>query len=246
MARPRTYAVPELFLGLLAISVAIVITADQVTDTIEERRRVDDKISVTGSAREPISANLVRWTLSVSKEAETPAGAARILRGQVNEVRTFLRSAGIPAPAISASVVTSERVVIQLSRRRRLIRYRVAQQLEVRTRDIDAVEPVATRVGELIERGIGVSAGSLRYLSTELTQAKLDALEAATEEAHHRAEILVKGLGGKLGRMRSSSLGVYQVTPRDSTDVSDYGINDTSSREKDVTAVVTATFAVDR
>ena len=46
--------------------------------------------------------------------------------------------------------------------------------------------------------------------------------------------------------MRSSSLGVYQITPRDSTDVSDYGINDTSTRDKDVTAVVTATFAVKR
>jgi uncharacterized protein len=246
MPQRRVYAVPELFLGLLAISVAIVITAGKVTHTLEERRRVDDKISVTGSAREPISANLVRWTLTVSKEAQTPAQAARTLRGDVGDVRAFLRRAGVPANAISASVVTSERVVIQLSRRRRLIRHRVAQQLQVRTRDIDAVEPVATRVGELIERGIVVSAGPLGYLSTELTQAKLDALEAATNEAHRRAEILVKGLGGKLGRMRSSSLGVYQVTPRDSTDVSDYGINDTTSREKDVTAVVTATFAVER
>ena len=46
--------------------------------------------------------------------------------------------------------------------------------------------------------------------------------------------------------MRSSSLGVYQITPRNSTDVSDYGVNDTSSRLKDVTAVVSATFAVKR
>jgi hypothetical protein len=46
--------------------------------------------------------------------------------------------------------------------------------------------------------------------------------------------------------MRASSLGVYQIVPRDSTEVSDYGISDTSSREKDVTAVVSATFAVNR
>ena len=44
--------------------------------------------------------------------------------------------------------------------------------------------------------------------------------------------------------MRSSSLGVYQITPRDSTEISDYGVNDTSSREKDVMATVSATFAV--
>ena len=46
--------------------------------------------------------------------------------------------------------------------------------------------------------------------------------------------------------MRSVQLGVYQITPRNSTDVSGEGINDTSSRAKDVTAVVTVTFAVDR
>src|SRR6185295_2896097 len=99
---------------------------------------------------------------------------------------------------------------------------------------------------ELIEQGIDVDAEPLEYLSTELTKAKLDALGAATHEARQRAEIIVQGLGGKLGAMRSSTLGVYQITPRDSTEVSDYGINDTSSREKDVTAVVSATFAVQR
>jgi hypothetical protein len=86
----------------------------------------------------------------------------------------------------------------------------------------------------------------LQYISTELTKSKLDALQKATAEARRRAEILVHGLGGKLGRMRSSGQGVYQVTPRDSTEVSDYGINDTSSREKDVNAVVSATFEVKR
>ena len=74
----------------------------------------------------------------------------------------------------------------------------------------------------------------------------MEPLPAATEDARRRAELIVKGLGGKLGAMRSSALGVYQVTPRDSTDVSDYGINDTTSREKDVNAVVSVTFAVKR
>ena len=66
----------------------------------------------------------------------------------------------------------------------------------------------------------------------------------ARAEAKRRGDILVKGLGGKLGRMRATSLGVYQITPRNSTDVSDYGVNDTSSRLKDVRAVVSARFAV--
>jgi hypothetical protein len=244
--RSRFPAIPELFLGLVAIAVAVVWTAHIFAATVHDARHVHDTIVVTGSAKRPISANLVKWSLTVRGEAARATGAARRLRREAAAVHAFLRQAGIPAAAISSEVVTSQEIVIPLPHHRRRIRYRVSQQLEISTRQIDVVEQVAPQVGTLLERGIDVAAEPLAYLSTELTQAKLDALEAATAEAHRRAEILVKGLGGKLGSMRSSTLGVYQVTPRDSTDVSDYGINDTSSREKDVTAVVSATFAVRR
>jgi hypothetical protein len=244
MPRRRPIPFPELFLGLLSISAAFVLVAHTLSATVHDARHVHDTISVTGSAKEPITADLVNWSLAITAEGASTALAARRLRGESAVVRTFLRKAGVPAAAITLSVVTSDVVVIPLPHHRQRTRYRVAQRLDVSTRQIDVVEAVATRLGELLERGIDVSAEPLRYLSNELTQAKLDALDAATQEAHRRAEILVHGLGGKLGGMRSSSLGVYQVTPRDSTDVSDYGINDTTSREKDVTAVVSASFAV--
>ena len=242
----RRLVVPELFLGLVAIGVAVVWTANIFAATIHDARHVHDTISITGSARKPITANLVQWTLSVYGEAATEPRAARQLHRESGLVVAFLRRAGVPADAITPAVVTSETIVIPLPHHRRRTRYRVGQQLEVSTRQIDVVEAVSRQLGQLIEQGVDVSAEPLAYLSTELTQAKLDALQAATEDARRRADILVSGLGGKLGSMRSSSLGVYQITPRDSTNVSDYGINDTSSREKDVTAVVSATFAVKR
>jgi uncharacterized protein len=242
----RRFAIPELFLGLLAIGVAFVLVAHIIGGTVRDVRHTRDTLSVTASARVPISADLVTWQLTVSSESSTTAPAARRLRRDSTRVRKFLLGAGIPADAITPSVVESNQIVIRLPRRRRLVRYRVAQELEVRTKQIDVVEAAATRVGTLLEEGITVAADPLAYLSTELAAAKLTALERATAEARRRAEILAHGLGGKLGRMRSSSQGVYQVTPRDSTDVSDYGINDTSSREKDVNAVVSATFAVNR
>jgi len=242
----RRIAIPELFLGLLAIGIAFVLVAHIISSTVRDVRHTRDTLSVTASARVPISANLVTWTLTISAEDATTAPAARRMRRDVSVVRRFLLAARIPADAITPSVVSSSQIVIRLPHRQRRVRYRVYQELQVRTKEIDLVAAAATRVGELLERGIAVEAQPVAYLSTELAQAKLTALERATAEARRRAEILARGLGGKLGRMRSSSQGVYQVTPRDSTDVSDYGINDTSSREKDVNAVVSATFAVNR
>jgi len=246
MPTRRQLAIPELFLGLLSIAVAAVIIAHGVSGTIHDARHTRDTVSVTGSARKPISSNLVRWSIRVSHESPKAATAARLLRGEVGTVRSFLERQGIPAAAISPGVVYAEQQVTVLPHRRRRISYRVSQSLNISTHKLDVVERAATSVGLLIGQGIDVSAEQPAYISTELTKAKLDALAAATADARQRAEILVKGLGGKLGSMRKTQLGVYQITPRDSTEISDYGINDTSSREKDVNAVVTATFAVKR
>ncbi len=40
-------------------------------------------------------------------------------------------------------------------------------------------------------------------------------------------------------------MGVLQITPADSNEVSDSGMNDTSSLDKDITAVVNMGFAID-
>jgi uncharacterized protein len=237
--------VPELFLGLLSLALAGVWVAHMFAGTIHEARHARDTMTITGSSRKPITSNLVRWSLTVGATERSPQDAARKTRRDVRTVEAFLRAGGVPSSAVTESVVESETIVTRISKKKTRTTYRVSQGLSVSTRRIDVVERVSTRLAELIERGIDVSAEPLEYISTDLAKAKLDALQAATEDARQRADILVRGLGGKLGPMRSSSLGVYQITPRDSTDVSDYGVNDTSSRDKDVTAVVTATFAVE-
>jgi hypothetical protein len=243
--RPRVVvALPQLFLGLLSLAIAAVWIAHIFSSTIHDARHTDDTIQITGSARVPISSNLVQWELSVDGSASKPVAAARRLRRESTAVLAFLHGAGIPTNAISPQVVHSEKEVRQIDKHHTRTTYHVFQSFEVSTAKIGVVETAASGIGSLLERGIDVSAERLAYVSTDLDQAKLDALQAATAEARRRGDILVKGLGAKLGRMRATSLGVYQITPRNSTDVSDYGINDTSSRLKDVTAVVTATFAV--
>jgi uncharacterized protein len=240
----RIRAVPELFLGLLSLAVAAVWIGHIFASTIHDAKHAHDTITITGSARKPISADLAQWELEVKGEAGTEVAAAYDARTAGSSLATFLRKAGIAPKDISPEVVQSEVVTTRIDKKHTWTTYVVSQGYGVSSRQIDVVARAATRLGTLLERGIDVSAQPLAYVSTNLDAAKLDALAAATAEARRRAEILVKGLGGHLGRMRASSLGVYQITPRNSTEISDYGVNDTSSRLKDVTAVVSATFAV--
>ena len=56
--------------------------------------------------------------------------------------------------------------------------------------------------------------------------------------------MLVEATGSRLGTLRGVDVGVFQVTSPNSTQVSDYGVYDTSTLQKDVTAVVNVTFAL--
>ena len=240
----RIRAIPELFLGLLSLAVAAVWIGHIFASTIHDAKHAHDTITITGSARKPIGSDLVQWELEVKGEAGTEVAAAYQARTAGIALVAFLRKAGIARNDISPEVVQSDIVTTRIDKKHTRTTYVVSQGYGVSSRQIDVVQAAATRLGTLLEDDVDVSAQPLAFISTNLQAAKLDALAAATTEARRRAEILVKGLGGHLGRMRASSLGVYQITPRNSTEISDYGVNDTSARLKDVTAVVTATFAV--
>jgi uncharacterized protein len=60
-----------------------------------------------------------------------------------------------------------------------------------------------------------------------------------------RAQQVASSTGSSIGSVRQARMGVMQITAADSNEVSDAGINDTSSLEKDITAVVNIGFAVD-
>lgn len=240
MATRRVESLPQLLLGLLALAVAVVLGALFVSSAVKAVKRSRDTITVTGSAKRPITADLVTWHLSVSSADSDPAAASRTLRSDAEKVRAFLSGAGLDAkePPVATEETSEKQGGV------RVTIYRLTQEFNVTTKEIDKAEAAAGKVSTLFEQGIAVSANPLQYVSTQLGKARIEALKEATADAKRRAQTLVEGLGGHLGAARRADVGVFQITPRNSTDVSDYGINDTSSREKDVTAVVTVTFGL--
>ena len=69
-------------------------------------------------------------------------------------------------------------------------------------------------------------------------------LAEATKDARRRAEQIAGQGGRRVDHLRSARMGVFKITPLHSLQTSWEGLNDTSSLEKTVSAVVTATFAM--
>ena len=55
---------------------------------------------------------------------------------------------------------------------------------------------------------------------------------------------MLEATNAHVGKVSSMRMGVFQITPADSTMVSDMGINDTTSIDKKVTAVANVVFKV--
>jgi uncharacterized protein len=81
------------------------------------------------------------------------------------------------------------------------------------------------------------------YFYTKIADLKIDMLALATKDARNRAGKIAENAGSKLGELKSAKMGVFQITPINSNEVSDYGINDTSSIEKEIMSVVNCVFS---
>ena len=123
--------------------------------------------------------------------------------------------------------------------------YTLTQSLEIRSAEIDKLTATSRKVTQLINQGILLESNEPEYLYTKLAELKVAMLADAAHDARERAAQIASSAGGKVGEMRSAEMGVMQVNAADANEISGYGVNDVKSVEKDVLAVVHATFALD-
>lgn len=214
----------------------------------EKSKKGDEVITVTGSARKRIKSDLVVWSAAVTYEAPKLADAYPSLSENVLRVKQHLISKGVPENEITISAITTtplRKTDENGQESSEVTGYSLRQQLEVRSTDVDKIGQIAREATELINQGILIESNAPQYLYTKLGDLKIEMLGEAAKDAKTRAERIAASTGNSIGTVRSAKMGVMQITVADSTEVSDAGISDTSSIDKDITAVVNIGFAVD-
>ena len=236
------------FLGGVALAVGLVIASAIGGWAFVKGKRGDQTITVTGSARKRIKSDLVIWRAGVSYQAPVLADAYRSLSESVPRVKSYLLGKGIPENQITISSISSQTLHSKTADGEEspaISGYSLRQELEVRSNDVDKIAQIARQATELINQGILIESQAPEYHYTKLGDLKIEMLAEAAKDAKTRAEQIAKSTGSSIGSVRSARMGVLQITPADSSEVSDSGMNDTSSLDKDITAVVNIGFGVE-
>jgi len=232
----------------LALPIAIILATIIGGWFFVKGKRGDQTITVTGSARKQIRSDRVVWKSAVSYQAPVLADAYRSLSEAVPKVKSYLVGKGIQENQITVSSISSQTLHGRSSdggETSEITGYSLRQELEVTSNEVDKIAKIARESTELINQGILIESMPPEYSYTQLGGLKIEMLAEAAKDAKLRAEQIANSTGSSIGAVRTARMGVLQITPAGSTDVSDSGMNDTSAIDKDITAVVNIGFSVD-
>ena len=236
-----------LFKGSLVMALALVVSATVFGWFYSNAKKGDEAITVTGSAKKRIKSDLVVWSAGVTTESASVAEAYKQLSPQMQSIKEYLASKGIAEGEMTTSSVTTvarKSTDANGNETGQVTGYSLSQKIEVRSADVDRIGKIAREATELLNQGILIESGTPEYYYTKIGDLKVEMLGEAAKDAKERASKIAASTGNSIGAVRSARMGVLQITPPDSTEVSDAGMYSTTTIEKDITAVVNVSFAV--
>jgi hypothetical protein len=200
---------------------------------------------VTGAATEPFEADVVKWSITISRQVPTEgvADGYTALREDRAQVVRRLGEAGIPEETLNVQPVTANPRWDQFGSQ---VGFSLDQGLTVVAEDGGReLEAIALDPGPLLESGVVLQYSRLEYFFSGIDELKHRLLSQATADARRRAEEIAGGSEMAIDKIVSARAGVFQITEPFSTEVTDYGVHSTATRKKEITVTVHATFSVD-
>ena len=237
----------QLFGGLTILALGLVASAYVLAGGIRDIKRVDDVITVTGSAKRPITSDYVIWRGQISSQRRTMEEAYGDVQRYAERLGAYLSEHGVPDSAVTFGPMQT-RQIYQMTDRgmmsQNIVAYNLSQQFEITSREVDHIAELSRSATELINEGVQLNSYPPQFMFTGLDELRVAMVGEATADAKERAESIAASVGASIGAVRTVNMGVFQIRPRHSTAVSDYGMNDTSTIEKDIMSVVRATFEI--
>lgn len=247
---------PSAVVATAIASLAFLATGFVVTKSFADIKNANDVINVTGSAKRNITSDQAVWRFTVSSTNDASLqNAYTAFKAAQPAIDAFLNAQNFSAAELRREPVNAGpqtyNVIEQVNGENAEVqrtRYVVSQTYRIQSSDIPKVQAaVGAATSAFVGAstgGVNIESGSIDYLYTKLAEMRVELLKEASQDAQRRAQAIAQSAGNKVGAVKTARMGVFQITPRFETSVEDTGSYDTSSLEKDVTAVVEIDFVV--
>ncbi|MBM3256213.1 MAG: SIMPL domain-containing protein [Candidatus Moranbacteria bacterium] len=231
------------------VAASLIIAAIIFSWVYNMRTRGDDALTVTGSAKKEVSSDTVKWSGNFSRSvlvSDLRAGYD-LMAQDLATVKKFFQGQGIAEKDINISPVVVEQTFRSYNGEDGDTgprEYVLRQRIEVSGSNIGKITEMAKNVQPLVNQGVFFTTDAVEYYYSKLPDLRVELLGEAVKDAQVRAREIAKNSGRGVGTLKSADMGVVQVLPVNSVDVSDYGSYDTSSIQKEIMVTVRTAFTL--
>ena len=204
--------------------------------------RNEQSIRVVGQGVKSVTSDLAKWNITINRDTNVASKSEgpSWIQEDLNKIKKYLANNGIEEKDILVDPVSSYANYGNNG----VTGYSFSQRIEVKSDDIEKIEKMALDNKALAKQDIYLEYSNLEYFVSNLAELKAEMLALATVDAKARAEEIAKSSGNKICGLLSAKTGVFQIRKPLSMDISDYGIYNTSSKEKEIAVTVNATFKI--
>ncbi|SRR6185312_14778604 len=234
------------------IGFAFIIGLLIVGNAYKSRTKAQETISVTGSAEKDFVSDLVVWKGSYSRKSMDLKSAYAELKNDENAIRGYLSGKGVSNNDMVFSSVNINKEFNYptdangRSLGQQFTGFNLTQTVRIESKEVDKINQLSREATELIQQGIELNSQAPLFYYTKLTEIKMDLLAKASADGKQRAEIIAKNAGSSLGKLRKATLGVFQITGKNTDEDYTYGgAFNTSSLNKTGSITIRMEFAVD-
>lgn len=207
-----------------------------------------NSVTVTGSAYEIVKSDSGTLDVSLNVRRTTKPAAYADAKKQLPVIMDYLKSKGFDIDkdvnVKSINGYVSYRLSPSGMSTNEIAYYNLSQPISIKSDGVNKIKDASLDITSLMDKGIDIEVRNTSYSYSKLSDLKVKLLESATKDAKKRASAMLKSTHNRVGNIQSVRMGVFQITPVDSTDVSDMGINDTSTIDKKITAVANVVFQI--
>lgn len=240
------------YASAIIFGIAIITASIVLGNAFMNRNKASGDISVTGLGNANFDSDLIVWEGRYEVLNANLQQAYTTLEENKKKVYDYLISKGITSTEL---VFTAVRTNEKFKRKygpngeytgEEFIGFELSQRIQIESKEVDKIERISREITELLNQGIQFYSEAPRYYYTKLADLKIEMISKATEDARIRAERISENSGGRLGKLKTARMGVFQITGQNSgEDYSWGGTYNTVDRKKTASITMKLLYEVD-
>ena len=230
-----------LIFGLI-LGISLIVAATIIARTFLDVKKLDNVITVSGSAKQKVTSDSARWTANFSRSVlkDNLKDGYVMMKNDEKTVNDFFTAQGFKNIEISPVFMNE----VYKSDQNAPKEYNLVQNIEIKSDDVLKMKELAKQSDKLAEKGIIFSANPVEYYYSKLPELRVSLLPEAIKDAKNRASSIAQSSDKQVDSIKSVTMGVVQVMSVGSVDISDYGSYDTSNIDKEVMITVKTVFGL--